>query len=48
MSILTIDQTIRPREASSSRLRDILWTLGMCTVSLGLIPIVAFYVLLVN
>jgi hypothetical protein len=47
MSIQTIDQAIHPGEASSFQVRDILWTLGMCTVSLGLTPIVAFYVLLV-
>jgi len=47
MSIETIDQTIQPGEASSCRVRDILWTLGMCAVSLSLPPVVAFYVLLV-
>jgi hypothetical protein len=47
MSIQTIDQAIRPGEASSIQVRDIFWTLGMCTVGLGLTSIVAFYVLLV-
>jgi hypothetical protein len=48
MSILTIDQTIEPdTEASSFRIRDVLWAFGMCTVSLGLTPIVAFYMLMV-
>jgi hypothetical protein len=47
MSIETIDQTIQGGEASSLRVRDILWTLGICAVSLSLTPVVAFYVLLV-
>jgi hypothetical protein len=47
MSIQTIDQAILPGEASGFQVRDILWTLGMCAVSLGLTPIVAVYVLLV-
>jgi hypothetical protein len=57
MSIQTIDQAIedqaiqdqliKPWEASSLQVRDILWTLGMCAVSLSLTPFVAFYVLLV-
>jgi hypothetical protein len=47
MSIQTIDQTILPDKGSSFRIRDVLWTLGMCTVSLGLTPFVAFYALLV-
>jgi hypothetical protein len=52
MSIQTIDQAIedqliKPWKASSFQVRDILWTLGMCAVSLSLTPFVAFYVLLV-
>jgi hypothetical protein len=47
MSIQTIDQTILPDKGSSFRIRDVLWTLGMCAVSLGLTPFVAFYALLV-
>jgi hypothetical protein len=35
-------------EASGIRTRDILWTLGMCAISLSLAPLVAFYVLLVD
>jgi hypothetical protein len=40
-------QAIQLWEASSFQVRDILWTLGMCAVSLSLTPLVAFYVLLV-
>ena len=57
MSIQTIDQAIedqaiqaqaiQPWEASSFQVRDILWTFGMCAVSLSLTPFVAFYVLMV-
>jgi hypothetical protein len=57
MSIQTIDQIIQDQaipdqaiqlwEASSFQVRDILWTLGMCAVSLSLTPFVAFYMLLV-
>jgi hypothetical protein len=47
MSIHTIHPAIRLAEASSFRARYILWTLGMCAVSLSLTPVVAFYVLLV-
>jgi hypothetical protein len=35
-------------EASGIRTRDILWTLGMCAISVSLSPIVAFYMLLVD
>ena len=41
------DQAIRLWEASGFQVRDILWTLGMCAVSLSLTPFVAFYMLLV-
>jgi hypothetical protein len=41
------DQTIEFWEASGFQVRDILWMLGMCAVSLGLTPFVAFYLLLV-
>ena len=47
MSIQTIEQTIEPDKGSSFRIRDVVWTLGMCAVSLGLTPLVAFYALLV-
>ena len=47
MSIETIDPAILAGEASNFPVADILWALGMCAVSLGLSPIVAFYVLLV-
>jgi hypothetical protein len=47
MSIQTIEQTAEPDTASSFRIRDVLWTLGMCAASLGLTPLVAFYALLV-
>jgi hypothetical protein len=47
MSIQTIEQTTEPDKASSFRIRDVLWTLGMCAASLGLTPFVAFYALLV-
>jgi len=41
------DQVIQDREAFSFEVRDVLWTLGICAVSLSLTPFVAFYVLLV-
>jgi hypothetical protein len=47
MSIQSIDPTILPDQASGFQIRDVLWTLGMCAVSLGLTPFVAFYALLV-
>jgi hypothetical protein len=47
MSILAIDQSVELDEASSFQIRDILWTLGVCLVSVSLMPFVAFYVLLV-
>ena len=49
MSIQTIDRTIEPNpdKASVFQIQDVLWTLGMCAVSLGLTPVVAFYALLV-
>jgi hypothetical protein len=47
MSIQTIEQASEPDTGSSFRIRDVLWTLGMCAVSLGLTPLVAFYALLV-
>jgi hypothetical protein len=47
MSIQTIDHTILPDQRSGFQIRDVLWTLGMCAVSLGLTPFVAFYALLV-
>jgi hypothetical protein len=47
MSIQTTEQTAEPDTASSFRIRDVLWTLGMCAASLGLTPLVAFYALLV-
>jgi hypothetical protein len=57
VSIRTIDQIIQDQaipdqaiqlwEASGFQVRDILWTLGMCAVSLSLTPFVAFYMLLV-
>jgi hypothetical protein len=40
-------QTILPDKGSGLQIRDILWTLGMCAVSLGLTPFLAFYVLMV-
>jgi hypothetical protein len=52
MSIQTIDQAIEDQaiqlsDASGFQVRDILWMLGMCAVSLSLTPFVAFYLLLV-
>jgi hypothetical protein len=41
------DQAIQPWEAPGFQVRDLLWMLGMCAVSLGLTPFVAFYLLLV-
>ena len=43
----TPDQAIQLWEASGFQVRDLLWMLGMCAVSLGLTPFVAFYLLLV-
>jgi hypothetical protein len=48
MSSQSIDLAIESAGASSSRLADIFWTLGASVVSLGLSPLVAFYVLLVG
>jgi len=48
MSIQDFDQAIRPGQVPGSHVRDMLWALAMSAVSLGLIPILAFYVLLVN
>jgi hypothetical protein len=47
MSMQSVDQTVQPNRASGLRVRDILWTLGLCAVSLSLTPFVAFYALLV-
>jgi hypothetical protein len=57
MSIQSIDQIIQDQaipgraiqlwEASGFQVRDILWMLGTCAVSLSLTPFVAFYMLLV-
>lgn len=47
VSIRSIDQTIQFWEASGFQVRDILWMLGICAVSLTLTPFVAFYLLLV-
>jgi hypothetical protein len=41
------DQAIRLWEASGFEVRDVLWMLGICAVSLSLAPFVAFYMLLV-
>jgi hypothetical protein len=46
MSILSIDHTTEHGLKFSSE--DILWTVGLCTASLGMAPIVAFYILLVG
>jgi hypothetical protein len=40
-----IPQAIQLWEASGFQVRDVLWMLGMCAVSLGLTPFVAFYLL---
>ena len=57
MSIYTIDPAIEHQaiqdqaiglwEATGFEVRDILWMLGMCVISLSLTPLVAFYLLLV-
>jgi hypothetical protein len=47
MSSLSIEPTTGPGGAFRFRTRDIVWTLGMCALSLGLAPIAAFYMLLV-
>jgi hypothetical protein len=47
MSIQTINQAIEPDKRSSLQIGEILWALGMCAVSLGMTPFVAFYMLLV-
>jgi hypothetical protein len=47
VSMQSIDQTIEPGEASGFGVRDMLWTLALCAVSLSLTPVVAFYMLLV-
>jgi len=48
MSIQSIDRTIRSGQASGFRVVDVVWMLGICTVSLGLASAVAFYVLMVG
>jgi hypothetical protein len=47
MSMQSVDQTIQPDRASGFQIRDVLWTLAICAVSLSLTPFVAFYALLV-
>jgi hypothetical protein len=42
------DQAIQSLEACSFQLPHLLWTLGMCALSVSLTPLVAFYMLLVT
>jgi hypothetical protein len=46
MSILSFDPSTGHEQKFSSE--DILWTVGLCAASLGMAPIVAFYMLLVG
>lgn len=46
MSLLDIDHT--PEHGLKFSSEDILWTAGLCAASLGMAPIVAFYMLLVG
>ena len=46
MSSLSIDQTTEAGQTFSTE--DVLWTVGLCAASLGLAPLVAFYMLLVG
>ena len=46
MSILSIDETTAAEQTFGTE--DLLWTVGLCAASLGLAPLVAFYMLLVG
>jgi hypothetical protein len=46
MSILSIEQTGEAEQTFSTE--DLLWTVGLCAASIGLAPLVAFYMLLVG
>jgi len=46
MSTFSIDETTAAGHTFSTE--DILWTVGLCAASLGLAPLVAFYMLLVG